>query len=100
MKSMQWAEDILLRGVVCEICEDRLATAPHHCAMHRSKGYEKYLDVREDIEFVCDPCHKYPADTTEHKKEFWWRRVNQGYNMDKWWDGLPWRLRIGRCKPK
>lgn len=86
-------------GAGCEICTIRKATEKNHCIIHRRKGYEKYLDVPENMEFVCHSCHDYPAHTTEHKREFWKKQIERGYDMDKWWDSLPWKLTIGRAKP-
>jgi hypothetical protein len=84
---------------LCEICKLNPATERNHCIIHRSKGYKKYLDVPENIEFVCHSCHYYPAHTSENKISFWARQEKRGYDMDAWWNSLPWELIIGRPKP-
>ena len=85
--------------ILCNICRVRQASERNHCVIYRSKGWEKYLDVEENLEDVCPDCHKYPAHTAAHKKEFWKQQIERGYDMDKWWNSLPWQLTIGRAKP-
>jgi hypothetical protein len=83
----------------CENCHNRPWTEKNHCVIHRSKKYEKWLYVPENIEFVCHECHDYPAHTHGHKVVFWMKQITRGYDMDKWWDNLPWVLKLGRSKP-
>jgi hypothetical protein len=90
---------IRLAGRMCEICHERPWTEKNHCIIHRCKGFEKYLDVPENMEFVCHTCHDYPAHTSEHKKLFWRKQIERGYDMEAWWNSLPPKLSIGRAKP-
>jgi hypothetical protein len=87
-------------GSNCEECGLRNPCQRNHCIIHRAKGYEKFLDVPENVEFICQKCHTYPGHTKAHKKEFWYKQIKRGYDMDKWWDSLPKGLTIGRYKPK
>jgi hypothetical protein len=83
----------------CNICGKYGSVQRNHCIIHRSKGWEKWLDVPENTEDVCMGCHIYPAHTHWHKVDFWRQQVERGYDMSAWWDSLPEKLTIGRKKP-
>ncbi len=89
------------RGIMCECCGKQPWTQNNHCIIHRSKGQEKHLDVMDNSEMVCAECHiSKRCDSRLHKKSHWAKQVERGYNMDAWWDSLPWQLTTGRAKPK
>ena len=88
-----------MRLGTCNICGKYGSVQGNHCVVHRAKGYEKYLNVPENMEDVCHDCHGYPAHTHRHKVEFWYQQVERGYDMDAWWNSLPFELTIGRKKP-
>jgi hypothetical protein len=67
--------------------------------IHRSKGWEQYLDVPENLEDVCHICHIYPAHTRRHKAAFWKQQEARGYDMLAWWYSLPYKLTAGRARP-
>jgi hypothetical protein len=101
-------EESLLSGVQfkkgghngkCEICGKWGWLDPHHCIIHNVKGWELWLTVPENIEYLCRTCHRYPGGTTAHKAAFWNTQVDRGYDMQAWWEGLPHKLTVGRARP-
>jgi hypothetical protein len=92
-------EESLLSGA-CNYCHVRPATERHHCIIHRSKGWEAYLDVAENIEPVCHVCHMTGVvNSTAHKAAFWKQQEARGYDMLGWWYSLPYKLTAGRARP-
>ena len=80
----------------CEVfgCENAAEEA-HHCFYHRRRGKHPVpeLDMDENLELVCIPCHKHTgrANSFENRMHFWQVQCERyGYeHMKAWHDAIP-----------
>lgn len=79
---------------LCGVCHKKPGTDRHHCLYRRDVRFKKWLDVEENLEWVCHSCHMQGlADTYEHRKEFWRRQIKRygRKRMERWRDSLPFK---------
>ena len=63
----------------------------HHAVYSRQKGLEKWLDSEENIVLLCPRCHDQHGYLSSwfSRCEFWGKKVEQGYDMEKWHQEIP-----------
>ena len=91
MPTKQYRElkDFLLQHYpICECCGIGPGVELHHCIEKRRKG-RKELDVIMNLEVACHQCHMSgKLDSSEHAIEFARKRIEEGYDVLGWYDGL------------
>ena len=80
---------------LCEWCEEREATDPHHCLIGRDI-HNPGLDDPRNIGMVCRQCHSQWIGTGGRLvKESWWKIKCAKHgedDMQEWYSGL--RLKV------
>ena len=80
----------------CAICprvhQSHETMHAHHAVYSADKNFSKWLDSEQNIQLMCNDCHsKRHGYLTSWfgRCMAWTKKIEQGYEMDEWNDGLP-----------
>jgi hypothetical protein len=74
----------------------RYATQRHHAIYTRDKRYAKWLDMPENLVWLCHDCNvnqKGYVECWEFRKSVWDYKVSQGYDMQAWHESIPMKIK-------
>lgn len=81
----------------CEVegCE-KFPTDLHHAFVHGMKGFEKHLDVKENLQWVCREHHQSIANSWDNQVYFWGVQCARygEKQMKKWIKSLPFKGKL------